>query len=133
MSNNKKSQESPRNYWREEEAKRKAKDERAKVFYEDRINDLLDLKHRGKGTPDYELNIVRVAAKHWMQLDRSRDALRFTGVYKQRYYNPGEEGIIDDSIYVKEIKKHRTILEGLFQAMGIPNQVAFECDETRVQ
>lgn len=135
MSNkNKKSQQDATNYWREMEAERKVKDTRAKEFYEDRINDLLDLVGRGKGTREYELQLVRIAAKNWMYLDRNRDSLRLSGAYRTKYYNPGDEenAIIDESAHVKSVKKFRTILEGLFQAMGIPNRVAFECDESRI-
>ncbi len=134
MSNkNKKDQFEVRNYWQEMRAEIKVKDEHAKVFYEDRVNDLLDLIGRGKGTQDYELQLVRIAAKNWMYLDRNRDSLRLSGAYYARYSNPDtEESIIDESAHVKNVKKYRTILEGLFQAMGIPNRVAFECDESRI-
>ena len=135
MSNkNKKSQQDATNYWREMEAERKVKDTRAKEFYEDRINDLLKLVGRGKDSHDYELQLVRIAAKNWMYLDRNRDSLRLSGAYRAKYYNPGDEenAIIDESAHVKSVKKFRTILEGLFQAMGIPNRVAFECDESRI-
>ena len=135
MSNkNKKSQSDGMSYWRELEAERKVKDTRAKEFYEDRINDLLKLVGRGKDSHDYELQLVRIAAKNWMYLDRNRDSLRLSGAYRAKYYNPGDEenAIIDESAHVKNVKKYRTILEGLFQAMGIPNRVAFECDESRI-
>ena len=99
----------------------------------DRINDLLKLVGRGKDSHDYELQLVRIAAKNWMYLDRNRDSLRLSGAYRARYTNPDtEESIIDESAHVKSVKKFRTILEGLFQAMGIPNRVAFECDESRI-
>lgn len=131
---NKSQQDEVKNYWREMEAERKAKDNRAKDFYEDRINDLLKLVGRGKDSSDYEVQLVHIAAKNWMYLDRNRDSLRVSGAYKARAYNPGEEenAIITESSHVKEIMKRRTILEGLFQAMGIPNRVAFECDESRI-
>ena len=134
MSNkNKKSQSDGMSYWRELEAERKVKDTRAKEFYEDRINDLLNLVGRGKDSREYELQLVRIAAKNWMYLDRNRDSLRLSGAYRARYSNPDtEESIIDESLHVKNVKKYRTILEGLFQAMGIPNRVAFECDESRI-
>lgn len=131
---NKSQQVDTKDYWREMEAERKAKDNRAMDFYEDRINDLLKLVGRGKESSDYEVHLVRIAAKNWMFLDRNRDGLRVSGAYKARAYNPGEEenAIITESSHVKGIMRRRTILEGLFQAMGIPNRVAFECDESRI-
>ena len=131
---NKSQQNEVKDYWREMEAERKVKDTRAKEFYEDRINDLLEMVGRGKGTRDYELQLVRIAAKNWMYLDRNRDSLRLSGAYKAKAYNPGEEenAIITESSHVKSVLRFRTILEGLFQAMGIPNRVAFECDESRI-
>ena len=97
------------------------------------INDLLDLVGRGKESREYELQLVRIAAKYWMYLDRNRDSLRLTNMYYSKYYSPGEEakGLIDESPHVKYLKKYRTILEGLFQAMGLPNRLAFECDESK--
>lgn len=131
---NKSQQNEVKDYWREMEAERKVKDTRAKEFYEDRINDLLEMVGRGKGTRDYELQLVRIAAKNWMYLDRNRDSLRLSGAYKAKAYNPGheEEAIITESSHVTSVLRFRTILEGLFQAMGIPNRVAFECDESRI-
>ncbi len=61
---NKSQQDEVKDYWREMEAERKVKDTRAKEFYEDRINDLLEMVGRGKGTRDYELQLVRIAAKN---------------------------------------------------------------------
>jgi hypothetical protein len=136
MSNKNKTSQptSEKNYWQEQRAELKEKDNRAKAFYEDRINDLLDLVGRGKESRDYELQLVRIAAKYWMYLDRNRDSLRLSGAYKAKAYNPGEEenAIITESSHVKSVLRFRTILEGLFQAMGIPNRVAFECDESRI-
>lgn len=131
---NKIQQNEVKDYWREVEAEQKVKDTRAKEFYEDRINDLLEMVGRGKGTRGYELQLVRIAAKNWMYLDRNRDSLRLSGAYKAKAYNPGEEenAIITESSHVKSVLRFRTILEGLFQAMGIPNRVAFECDESRI-
>ena len=135
MSNKNKTSQptSEKNYWQEQRAELKEKDNRAKAFYEDRINDLLDLVGRGKESRDYELQLVRIAAKYWMYLDRNRDSLRLTNMYYSKYYNPGKEakGTIDESPHVKYLKKYRTILEGLFQAMGLPNRMAFECDESK--
>ena len=121
-------------YWRELDKERRMTDKLDREHYERRINSLLDLVNRGKGTRDYELQLVRIAAKNWMYLDRNRDSLRLSGAYKAKAYNPGEEenAIITESSHVKSVLRFRTILEGLFQAMGIPNRVAFECDESRI-
>lgn len=134
MSNKNKKDQQEKNYWQEMREEGKAKDARAKAFYEDRINELLDLLGIGKGTRDYDLQLVRIAAKNWMYLDRNRDSLRLSGMYYSKYFNPGDEenAIISDSMHVQMVKKYRTILEGLFQALGIPTRMAFECDELKM-
>ena len=134
MSNKNKKDQPTKSYWQEMREEGKEKDSRAKAFYEDRINELLDLLGLGKGTRDYDLQLVRIAAKNWMYLDRNRDSLRLSGVYYSKYFNPGDEenAIYGDSVYSQNVKKYRTVLEGLFQAMGIPNRIAFECDEIKM-
>ena len=86
---------------------------------------------------DYMVKVVAKGVYNELMLgylDRNRDSLRLSGAYKAKAYNPGEEenAIITESSHVKSVLRFRTILEGLFQAMGIPNRVAFECDESRI-
>ena len=46
-------------YWREEDRKRREEDKLDREHYERRINSLLDLVGRGKGTCDYDPNLVK--------------------------------------------------------------------------
>ena len=74
-------------YWREEDRKRREEDKLDREHYERRINSLLDLVGRGKGTLDYDPNLVKSAARAWMYYNRNRDSLLLTNMYKWRHYN----------------------------------------------
>ena len=114
-------------YWREEDRKRREIDKLDREHYERRINDLLDLVHRGKGTIDYDPNLVKSAARAWMYYNRNRDSLLLTNYYQWKHYDEETgELIVEDSGHVKSMKRFRIILEGCLMAMGLPTRIAYE-------
>lgn len=115
--------------WREMEKRRNEVDKLDREHYERRIDSLLDLRGIGKGTRDYEPALVKIAAKAWMYLDRNKDCLKLTNMYKARAWNPGDEEVaIVDSTHVQSVKKHRIVLEGCLIAMGLPSRIAYEAN-----
>lgn len=116
-------------YWRELDKERRMTDKLDREHYERRINSLLDLVNRGKGTPDYDPNLVRSAARAWMYMNRNRDCLLLTNFYQRKHYDEETgELIVDESGHVKSVKSFRIILEGCLIALGLPTRIAHEAN-----
>jgi hypothetical protein len=116
-------------YWRELDKEQRMTDKLDREHYERRINSLLDLANRGKGTPDYDPNLVKSAARAWMYLNRNRDSLLLTNYYKWKHYDEETgELIVEDSGHVKSVKRFRIILEGCLMALGLPTRIAHEAN-----
>ena len=114
-------------YWRELDKEQRMTDKLDREHYERRINSLLDLVNRGKGTPDYDPTLVKSAARAWMYYNRNRDSLLLTNMYKYRHYDEETgELIVEDSGHVKTMKRFRIILEGCLMALGLPQRLAYE-------
>ena len=114
-------------YWRELDKEQRMTDKLDREHYERRINSLLDLVNRGKGTCDYDPNLVKSAARAWMYYNRNRDSLLLTNMYKYRHYDEETgELIVEDSGHVKTMKRFRIILEGCLMALGLPQRLAYE-------
>ena len=116
-------------YWRELDKEQRMTDKLDREHYERRINKLLDLMNRGKGTLDYDPNLVKSAARAWMYLNRNRDSLLLTNYYKWKHYDEETgELIVEDSGHVKSVKRFRIILEGCLMALGLPTRIAHEAN-----
>ena len=116
-------------YWRELDKEQRMTDKLDREHYERRINSLLDLVNRGKGTRDYDSNLVKSAARAWMYYNRNRDSLLLTNMYKYRHYDEETgELIVEDSGHVKTMKRFRIILEGCLIALGLPTRIAHEAN-----
>lgn len=116
-------------YWREKDRQDREINKLDREHYERRINSLLDLVNRGKGTIDYDPQLVKSAARAWMYLNRNRDSLLLTNYYKWKHYDEETgELIVEDSGHVKTLKRFRIILEGCLIAMGLPTRLAYEAN-----
>ena len=116
-------------YWRELDKERRMTDKLDREHYERRINSLLDLVNRGKGTPDYDPNLVKSAAMAWRCMHRNRDCLLLTNFYQRKHYDEETgELIVDESGHVKSVKRFRIILEGCLIALGLPTRIANEAN-----
>ena len=116
-------------YWHELDKERRMSDKLDREHYERRINSLLDLVNRGKGTPDYDPNLVESAARAWMYMNRNRDCLLLTNFYQRKHYDEETgELIVDESGHVKSVKRFRIILEGCLIALGLPTRIANEAN-----
>ena len=116
-------------YWRELDKERRMTDKLDREHYERRINSLLDLVNRGNGTPDYDHNLVKSAARAWMYMNRNRDCLLLTNFYQHKHYDEETgELIVDESGHVKSVKRFRIILEGCLIALGLPTRIANEAN-----
>ena len=116
-------------YWRELDKEQRMKDKLDREHYERRINSLLDLVKRGKGTREYDPNLVKSAARAWMYMNRNRDCLLLTNFYQYKHYDEKTgKLIVDESGHVKSVKHYRIILEGCLIALGLPTRIAHEAN-----
>jgi hypothetical protein len=114
-------------YWRERDRELRERNKLDREHYERRINDMLDLINRGKGTRDYDEHLVKAAANAWVYLDRNRDSLKLTNYYEWEHYDEQTgKKIVEDSGHVSSIKRFRIIVEGCFIALGLPKRIAYE-------